>query len=79
MRSLRLLCGISPALNVSIPQPEIHKADDAALQVRGGACGLLCEPKSPQKAGHNALETPPRGGHLLCEIWVKFFLTASGK
>ena len=55
---------------LSSPQPEIHRADDDALEVLlGGGCPL-CEPKSPQKAGKSALQTTLGGGRPLCEIWV---------
>ena len=51
-------------------QPEIHRADDGALEMLLGGGRPLCEPKSPQKAGGNALQVTLGGGRPLCEIWV---------
>ena len=53
-----------------IPQPEIHKADDPALETPGEHPHSLCEPKSPQKAGDRALQITLRGGRPLCEFRV---------
>ena len=70
MHSLRFLCEVLPVGSVIIHQPEIHRADDGALEVLLGGGRPLCEPKSPQKAGGDALQTLLRGGHPLCEFWV---------
>ena len=70
MRSLHFLCGVLPVGSVIIHQPEIHRADDGALEVLLGGGRPLCEPKSPQKAGKSALQTLLRGGRPLCEFWV---------
>ena len=79
MHSLRFLCEVLPVGSVIIHQPEIHRADDGALEVLLGGGRPLCEPKSQQKAGGDALETTLGGGRPLCEIWVKFLLVTRGK
>ena len=79
MHSLRFLCEVLPVGSVIIHQPEIHRADDGALEMLLGGGSLLCEPKSPQKAGKSVLQTTLGGGRPLCEFWVKFLLDTRGK
>ena len=51
-------------------QPEIHKADDPALETSGEHPHPLCEPILAHKADDYARQTLPGHYYPLSEIWV---------